>query len=272
MNKLKKIIRGNKILNLVPRLVDSTRYYNFRYLQIAKWSVASNEDTNYTYELTNGNWSTLAFTISIVLNRPFAEIKGYLDEVRSDMELTSHILQATQQSGFQSRADREVRLHKRAGWYAFVRAMKPRLVVETGVDKGLGSVTLCAALARNRREGTPGKYLGTDINPEAGYLLSGPYAAEGRILYGDSIESLRKIEDTIDLFINDSDHSENYEWDEYMTILPKLGEASIILGDNSHVTDKLLQFSIAQNRKYLFFKEEPLNHWYPGGGIGISFS
>ena len=45
----------------------------------------------------------------------------------------------------------------------------------------------------------------------------------------------------------------------------------IILGDNAHVTDKLLQFSLENQRNYVFFKECPKNHWYPGGGIGISF-
>jgi hypothetical protein len=143
--------------------------------------------------------------------------------------------------------------------------------VETGVDKGLGSVTLCEAILKNRAEGYPGRYFGTDINPEAGYLLDGIYREAGEILYGDSIESLVKLEGKIDLFINDSDHSSTYEYKEYLAILPKLANHSIILGDNSHVTDSLLRFSVEQNRKYLFFKEEPLNHWYPGGGIGISF-
>jgi hypothetical protein len=45
----------------------------------------------------------------------------------------------------------------------------------------------------------------------------------------------------------------------------------LILGDNSHVTDKLLKFSIENDRMFVLFKEEPKNHWYPGAGVGISF-
>jgi hypothetical protein len=82
--------------------------------------------------------------------------------------------------------------------------LKPGLVVETGVDKGLGSVVLASALRRNRAEGFPGEYLGNDINPHAGFLLQETYALGGCIAIGDSIEMLKKLEANIDLFINDS--------------------------------------------------------------------
>jgi hypothetical protein len=73
------------------------------------------------------------------------------------------------------------------------------------------------------------------------------------------------------LFINDSDHSADYEYAEYEVINPKLSQSAIILGDNSHVTDKLSLFSRLQARNYVFFSEKPDQHWYPGAGIGISF-
>jgi predicted O-methyltransferase YrrM len=157
------------------------------------------------------------------------------------------------------------------GWYAFARILKPKIVVETGVDKGLGSVVLCAALLKNKEEGFPGKYYGTDINPNAGYLLNGKYKEVGEIKYGDSIETLKSFKKSIDLFINDSDHSIEYEYREYLTIKDKINDRTVILGDNSHCSDKLVLFSNETKRNFLFFSEEPLNHWYPGGGIGISF-
>ena len=45
----------------------------------------------------------------------------------------------------------------------------------------------------------------------------------------------------------------------------------MILGDNSHVTDELLRFSIEHKRNFVLFRERPKNHWYPGAGIGISY-
>jgi len=103
-------------------------------------------------------------------------------------------------------------------------------------------------------------------------FLSGKYKEVGEIIFGDSIQSLSKFTDSIDLFINDSDHSSDYEYQEYVTITPLIREKTIILGDNAHVTNKLSEFSLKNNRKFLFFQEKPLNHWYPGSGIGISYT
>ena len=168
-------------------------------------------------------------------------------------------------------ADKTAYFARRVGWYALARALRPKTIIETGVDKGLGACVLTAALKRNNEEGYEGRYYGIDINPKAGYLLSGDYANYGCILYGDSIEVLNKFNGNIDLFINDSDHSENYEANEYKTIADKLSKSAVILGDNSHCTDKLLEFSLEQNRQFVFFQETPKDHWYPGAGIGISF-
>jgi hypothetical protein len=148
--------------------------------------------------------------------------------------------------------------------------MKPKVIVETGVDKGLGSVLLCSALLRNQREGFPGRYFGTDIDGMAGYLLAPPYDSVGQILYGDSIESLGQLEG-VELFINDSDHSSDYERREYEIVAPKLTDRAIILGDNAHCNGELASFSRDYGRQFLFFREEPAGHWYPGAGIGISF-
>ena len=149
--------------------------------------------------------------------------------------------------------------------------MKPRVVIETGVDKGLGASLLCSALQRNVAEGFPGRYYGTDINPHAGRLFTAPYTEFGEILYGDSITTLAALDVQIDLFINDSDHSADYESREYETILPKLSARAIILGDNAHVADALADFSRTRGRQFLFIREEPLDHWYLGAGIGVSF-
>jgi hypothetical protein len=134
----------------------------------------------------------------------------------------------------------------------------------------LGSVLLCSALLRNQREGFPGRYYGTDIEPDAGHLLVPPFDSVGQVLYGDSIESLKRL-DAVDLFINDSDHSSDYERREYQIIASKLTRRAIILADNAHCNGELASFSRNHGRQFLFFREEPAGHWYPGAGIGISF-
>lgn len=263
-----------KRIKPIRRLYDTlmaTRYYNPKYLQILKWMFISNEDTNFTYDLTDKNNLELLKTIESCLDLPFEQLQKYLDEIQNDDQLKIYLRKKIEDSDLKNFADHHVRFSRRVGWYIITRALKPKVLIETGVDKGLGSVVLCAALLKNKEEGFPGRYYGTDINDKAGYLLDEKYKSIGEIIYGDSISSLQKFDKMIDIFINDSDHSASYEYREYQTIKNKLSPKALILGDNSHVTDKLLKFSIENDRNFVLFREEPKDHWYPGAGIGISF-
>jgi predicted O-methyltransferase YrrM len=126
-------------------------------------------------------------------------------------------------------------------------------------------------LRRNDLEGHQGKYFGTDINPAAGYYLQGEYGKYGEVIFGDSLRSLEALHEEIDLFINDSDHSADYEQAEYEVVRSKLAGGAIVLGDNSHVTSRLAEFSMRNGRGFVFLSEEPADHWYRGAGVGISF-
>lgn len=265
---------ATRLSRLPARAESASRVVARRIRQLVEWLVSSKEDTNYTYDLTPLNLTHLAAMVSVVTGRPAPEIQGYLAEPAADTALAAHYAQTLGRLSpeMAAVADPAPRWSRRLGWYAIVRALKPRLVVETGVDKGHGALLLCAALKRNAREGHEGRYLGTDINPNAGYLLGGSYADHGKIMVGDSIASLRTLTQPIDLFINDSDHSADYEYAEYKTIAPLLHAGSVILGDNAHVTDRLARFAAETGRRFLFFREEPEAHWYAGAGIGFAFS
>jgi hypothetical protein len=214
----------------------------------------------------------MAHTLALVLGAKPEAIQAYFDEVKSDTELRRWVIDLSRNSERRRTADPRADFGRRIGWYATVRHTRPHVVVETGVDKGLGAILLCAALKRNVEEGFSGKYYGTDIYLGAGYLLNGsPYRQFGEILYGDSIQSLETLNETIDVFINDSDHSHVYEFNEYCTVAGKLSNSAIVLGDNAHVSDSLLRFAQETGRQFLFVREEPLHHWYAGAGIGIAF-
>jgi predicted O-methyltransferase YrrM len=253
----------------------SLRYFNSYYRDRVFGIVGTSfrrphEVSNFTYALTERCLLELAHTVAVAAARPVEEILAYMREVEDNAALIATLRQGLRQRGYVS-DDMPNPFGRRIGWYAFARALKPRVIVETGVDRGYGALLLCAALLANKSQGAPGRYFGTDLNPEAGWILSGDFATMGKILYGDSIQSLQALPETIDLFINDSDHSADYEDREYQIITPKLSSHAVILGDNSHVTDKLARYSRKLGRSYLFFKEEPRDHWYPGAGIGISF-
>ncbi len=246
-------------------------YFEPRYRLIRSWLRTSNEVSNFTYPLKRSNLLYLAQCVSVVTGRPVTEIRSYIDEITEDQALKRLVIETTRKSPYRDAADERCEFGRRIGWYAITRATKPKVVVETGVDKGLGALALCRALKKNAEEGHQGRYFGTDIQEDAGYLLAEPYQTLGKILVGDSIASLTQLQETIDLFINDSDHSAEYEYREYQVIKGKLSENAIILGDNAHATDALSRFSLENQRNFLFFKEEPEGHWYPGAGIGISF-
>jgi predicted O-methyltransferase YrrM len=239
-------------------------------LKLAKsWSWKMTEFSNYYYALTPRNRKDLAFLISHIFNEPLEIVESYLAEIENDSTV-NRILREFRNKNEQLR-DSSMEIGRRIGWYAIVRIQKPRLVVETGVHHGVGALVINSALLMNRNEGYFGNYLGTDINPESGELITNTYSPFAEIVIGDSITTLQNLDKTIDIFINDSDHSSEYEGREYSVISNKLSKNAVILGDNCHASDSLRIFSAENNRHFVFFKEEPLNHFYLGAGIGISF-
>jgi hypothetical protein len=252
----------------IRRYSFARSYYRPQMQPAMHWARLRTEDTNFYYSLTERNESTLASLVAVVAGIDVAQAESYMSEVKEDASLRGHLTEGLVTSP--DMRDAVPLLGRRIGWYAFVRALKPRLVVETGVALGVGSCVICAALLRNRYEGSPGRYVGTEIDPGAGQLLTAPYSTVGSISYGDSIASLEALTDPIDIFINDSDHSAEYEAREYETLLRVGPVPALILGDNSHVTTALRDFAVRNGRPFLFFREEPADHWYPGAGIGVS--
>ncbi|MFO1492815.1 MAG: class I SAM-dependent methyltransferase [Kiritimatiellia bacterium] len=251
--------------------------YGFRYVcppvaALFKWVFTSREIFNYTYDLTPMNRRYLASFLAAATGAAPETFETYFRELEEDAGLRDHVAGLARSSEERFQADPCARYGRRIAWYALVRWLKPRVVLETGVDKGLGACVIAAALLRNRREGRPGRYLGTDINPKAGYLLTAPYDSTGEIRYGDSIDSIGRLDLQVDLYINDSDHSAAYEAREYAAMMPRLAPSSFIIGDNAHVTEELSRFCRATGRNFLYFQEKPLGHWYPGGGIGLGYA
>lgn len=235
------------------------------------WLFNSFEVANYTYDLGPLNIEYLMQTVSLITGESIETVKGYAKELTQDKELRYHIKTRILTHRLSYMADSDARFGRRMIWYLLTRIKKPKLVVETGVDKGLGSCVITAALKRNETEGHSGKYLGTDIDEGAGYLLDGKYKNFGKIIYGDSLVGLKKIKEKIDLFINDSDHSASYEKSEYDVISTKLNKGAVVIGDNCNSTDELLKFARKTKKGFAYFVERPINHWYKGAGTGIVF-
>jgi predicted O-methyltransferase YrrM len=240
--------------------------------QTIRWTFASKEHYNHTYHLTELNRLYLDSYVAVVSGHDFSTIQRYSKELEEDKVLYQTLVERTLASHERFNCDVEPRYGRRLGWYALVRATKPRVVVETGVDRGLGTAVIAAALKRNADEGFPGLVYATDIIPECGHLLAEPYKSYCRILIGDSVQSLKCFKESVDIFLHDSDHRPEYEWAEFVAIEQRLHPGSIVLSDNSQQTSKLLEFAQRIGKAFLFFQDAPKDHWWPGDGIGSAFS
>src|ERR1051325_2457352 len=100
------------------------------------WVFTSREHTNQTYDLEDLNIRHLCAMISVVTRTDFHQIESFIQELSNDARLKDHIVNMTRSSPFRFVADPCARFGRRMGWYALIRATKPTLVVETGVDKG----------------------------------------------------------------------------------------------------------------------------------------
>lgn len=239
--------------------------------RMTAWAFSSKEYYNHTYHLTPLNRRYLAEFTAVVAWKPWPEIERYCRELEDDSVLRDKLVAATLASPDRHSSDAEPRYGRRIGWYALIRALKPKVIVETGVDRGLGTVVIAAALKRNAAEGSPGRVYATDIIPDCGHLFLPEYRDVGEILLGDSVETLKKFSQPVDLFLHDSDHRPEYEWAEFLAIEHCLHPGSIVLSDNSQQSVKLAEFAEKTGRKFLYFQDQPDKHWWPGDGIGAAF-
>lgn len=238
----------------------------------ARWVFASKEYYNWTYDLTDLNQAYLASYVAVVTGHSLPSIEAYLAELKHDEALRQILRERTLASPDRHSCDVEPRYGRRIGWYAIVRATKPRVIVETGVDRGLGTAVIAAALAKNAAEGAPGTVYATDIVADCGHLVAAPYKKYCELLIGDSIDLLKKFTLPVDIFIHDSDHTPEYEWSEFQAIASRLHPDSLVMSDNSALTSKLRDFANQRGLDFLFFQDQPKDHWWPGDGIGTAFT
>jgi hypothetical protein len=112
-----------------------------------------------------------------------------------------------------------------------------------------------------------GRITTIDVDPEAGYLFGEPWASVIDRCTGSSIDALAAIRD-VDMFLYEGLHTYDYETRELTTVKRNLRPDAIILSDNANETSALFDWAKRNGLHYLFFKELPHNHWWPGDGIG----
>lgn len=120
------------------------------------------------------------------------------------------------------------------GLYAAIRSLRPRTVVETGVDWGKSSAVILYALSRNGR----GELFSMDlpsVGRENGSQIPQALRANWHLELGDARHLLpnRLAElGQIDAFYHDSDHSDAHMTWEFETVWPHLSTGGLLLADD----------------------------------------
>jgi predicted O-methyltransferase YrrM len=127
--------------------------------------------------------------------------------------------------------------------YLLVRALRPRVVVETGVLYGASSAHLLAALAANGE----GELYSVDLprdpaEPSADYLVPRELRHRWTLVEGDSREELPPLLGrlgSIDCFHHDSLHTREHMTWEYETALPRIRRGGVLATHDVLVPDGL---------------------------------
>ena len=132
--------------------------------------------------------------ISAIVQKDYNEIMRYINEIEEDNQLWEHFRKQIGNNPYlKSYYGNKMLIGRRAGWYAVVRALKPKVVIETGVATGIGACVVSAALMKNTEEGCGGHYYGAEIDRSQCVLFKEPYTKFGTILWGDSLDSLKDL-------------------------------------------------------------------------------
>ena len=231
------------------------------------WLVRNRETTNYTYDLASLNRDQLCWFVAAVTGAEIGDVRGWMKELEDDRELFDTLTERLASNPTRRVCAAEPHLARRSGWYAIVRAIEPDHVVETGTHLGLGTCVIAAALRRNGH----GRITTIDVDSDAGYLIREPYESVIDRRVGSSVDELAKLSD-VDMFLHDSLHTYEYEASELAAVEPNLRADAIVLSDNAHDSAALSDWAERTGRRYLFFREQPANHWWPGDGIGVAWT
>jgi len=232
-----------------------------------EWLVRGRETTNFTYDLNSLNRDQLAWFVSAVTGARIRQVRVWMQELEDDSRLADHLARRLRSNPRRRICATEPHWARRSGWYAIVRAAEPDHVVESGTHLGLGSCIIAAALLRNGH----GRLTTIDIDPDAGYLIGEPWASSIDRRIGNSLDILGTLRN-LDMFVHDSLHTYDYETRELTAVEPNLRANGIILSDNAHDSSALSDWAERSDHHYLFFKEQPLGHWWPGDGIGAAWA
>ncbi len=236
-------------------------------LLVARYILFDPEVGDFSYELSNEQELVDFLVRALGLDRP--AIAGYLAELKGDEQLRRELARRTR---WRIDMKRRIHLGQRVAWYAAARALKPRLVVETGIKHGLGSMVLLSALERNAREGSPGRLISFDTDPFSGWVVAERLRESWQPIFASTFDVLDSTLDghEVDLFICDTPPDYEIESFEMRAAMRHAARDIVLVAGNGDRTTALPELAAEMNGEYHHFVEQPRRHIYPGAGLGFA--
>ncbi len=186
--------------------------------------------------------------IAALTGRSREEIDGWLAEADAAAAVERAIRAAHEKGGRESYAQ----FRAPFDLYAIVRAVRPRVILETGVSSGVSSAHLLLAVRKNRSGhlisiDLPTRQAGTRLRRGESIVSIPPGRSSGWAIpaglrrgwdlrVGDARElvpaAVRRLRG-LDLFLHDDRHTPEHLDFELATIEPILAEGAIVLADNT---------------------------------------
>ncbi len=236
-------------------------------LLVARYVLWDPDVGDFSYELDNEG--ELVEFLARSLDLDSTTIAGYLAEIRAEPVLTRELAARVR---WRVDMKRRVGLAHRVGWYAVARAVKPRLVVETGIKHGLGALVMLVALERNAREGSEGRLISFDPDPFSGWVVPDRLRHAWEPILASTFDALEPTlaGREVDLFICDTPPDYEIESFEMRTALRHAAPGIVMIAANGDRTTVLPELAAELEGKYSYFAERPRRHIYPGAGIGLA--
>lgn len=244
------------------------RYKKKRIILGLKWIFTGKEISNFTYEINNIN--EILHTCQIITN---AEIET-LDQILNEINFENKDFRDFFSDEFYKDNNNKNIFGRRMLWYILARYLKPELIIESGMDSGLGSTLMIYAQYKNSQEQKKlnFEFIGIDILQKKNFIFNfeNQNFLKYKFVFDDSLKFLSNFNSKKKImYISDAEHNYEFELKEFDLIKKNLCNNSIIISDNN--SGSLSKFSIQNKKKLVYFHEKSKNFWYGGAVSSVSY-
>lgn len=236
-------------------------------LRVARYVLWDPEVGDFSYDLADEGEFVARLAGAFDLDP--AVLAGYVEETRTDPALTSELYERTRR---RPNMKRRPAFGPRVAWYALVRALKPRVVVETGIKHGLGSLIVLVALRRNSEEGSEGRLISFDTDPYSGWVVPEDLRGGWQPVFASTFDAMESAlaEVEVDLFICDTPPSDEIESFEVGVALRHAAPRIVLIAGSGNRTTALRELVLEAGGAYTYLPERPRHAVYPGAGLGLA--